>query len=72
MWIARDLEDDSIWLYKSKPVKDGKSFMFNPIDDLDDVIELKYIDKGLHALFGIDNLTFENSPIELEVKVKQK
>lgn len=46
--------------------------MFNPIDDLDDVIELKYIDKGLHALFGIDNLTFENSPIELEVKVKQK
>ena len=70
MYIAKD-KDETVWLYESKPEKDEKFSIFYPIDDLDNVIEINCTDKELHALFGIDNLTFENSPIEIEVKVKQ-
>ena len=69
MYIARD-KDETVWLYESKPKKDEKTSIFYPTDDLDNVIGLNCTYKELHALFCIDNLTFENSPIELEVKVK--
>lgn len=71
MYIAKDKDDDSIWLYSKKPRLNKRGGFFeaecNPSLRLSD-----YEDNDIKALFGIDNLTFENSPIELEVKVKQK
>lgn len=70
MWIAKDL-DSSVWLYECKPVKNEIDFKFYPTDDSDTVIELSCTDKELKNILGILNLTFENSPIEIEIKVKQ-
>ena len=64
MWIARVL-DDSIWVYKSKPNKNDDSY-FSSSDTVGFQLHENYL-----QIFGIDNLTFENSPIEIEIKVKQ-
>ena len=64
MWIARDL-NGPIWVYKSKPNKNDDSY-FSSSDTIGFQLHENYL-----QIFGIDNLTFENSPIEIEIKVKQ-
>ena len=71
MWIAKDGFDNSIWIFDYKPTKNEKARMFQTTDYSDNAIELNCTDKELYALFGIKDLTFENSPIEIEIKVKQ-
>ena len=72
MWIARDKDDNEVWLYKDRPAKNSDNSYY--IGDGDIVASAKlssYGEKELEILFGITDLTFENSPIEIEVKVKQ-
>ena len=56
LWIARD-RDFSLWLYTEKPTKDGTKFIgiYDQIYHLD------------HELFP--DITFENSPQEVEIKL---
>lgn len=63
MWIARYL-DGSIWVYKSKPNKKDNSY-FSSSDTIGFQLHGNYL-----QIFGIKDLTFENSPIEIEIKVK--
>ena len=71
MWIAKDNFDNSVWIYNHKPTKEEKTGMFQISNDYHSAIELLCTDKELYALFGIKDLTFENSPIEIEIKVKK-
>lgn len=64
MWIAIDKDDNSIWIYDNKPVKGERKF-FNYGGSY------HAINYKILQIFGITGLTFENSPIEIEVKVKQ-
>lgn len=71
MWIARDKDDNEIWLYNNKPEKSSDNSYFIGSGDIIYTIKLEdYTEKEFEMLFGIKNLTFENSPIEIEVKVK--
>lgn len=60
-WIARD-KNNSLWVYKRKPERVGKSFD---------------IECGVHERMYLDSVdfpsvTFENSPIEVELKLKEE
>lgn len=72
MWIARDLADDSIWLYNYKPEIDKSNTYFDCKRNSKKLQLTDFKNRDLKIFFGIDNLTFENSPIEIEVKAKQK
>ena len=61
MWICRDKKDKALALYRSKPIKNGS--FFNEYDEEGDKriwIDRKYFPE----------VTFENSPMEVELKVK--
>ena len=62
LWIARDF-DGSLWVYKDKPKK--KAHYFCPFTESD----LEGPDYGRlpHKLFP--EVTFENSPKEVELKL---
>ena len=71
MWIARDLADNSIWIFDYKPTKNEKSKTFLTTNCLDNAIELDCTEEEFKSLFGIRELTFENSPLEIKIKVKK-
>lgn len=71
MWIARDGDDGEIWLYNNKPTKNSDNTYFIGSGDVICTIKLEdYVDEEFKIMFGIDNLTFENSPIEVELVIK--
>ena len=71
MWIARDLADDSVWLYNCKPKLDKSNTYFDCSRNSKKLQLTCFENYDLKIFFDIYNLTFENSPIEIEVKVKQ-
>ena len=71
MWIARDLDDNEVWLYNNKPERSTDNTYFIATGDIISTIKLEYYSlKELELMFGITDLTFENSPIELDIKIK--
>lgn len=61
LWIARD-KNGALWVFKRKPVRNGKSFD---------------IDLGIHERMYLNEsqfpeITFENSPQEVELKLIKK
>lgn len=66
MWIARN-KDLSLWAYKYKPKKQKKSFSSKDIN----YTQISNFQLEIFGVYNPKSLTFENSPIEIEVKVKQ-
>ena len=62
LWIARDDIDDTLWIYDIKPFKCGANFAY---------------ENGTKMMFQIPKelfpeVTFENSPQQIELKLKEK
>ena len=60
MWIARDKNED-LWLYGNKPYTFGMDIFHTQTDD-------ELCGKLNKDLFP--EVTFENSPVEVELKIK--
>lgn len=61
MWIARDKNED-LWLYENKPYTFCMDIFLMQTDD-------ELCDKLNKDLFP--EVTFENSPVEVELKIKK-
>ena len=64
MYIARD-QDGCVFIYKYKPIKVNNSFYGSD----NNVSAL--VDKDLLKIIKMDYLTFSNSPIKIEITIKQ-
>lgn len=62
LWIARD-KDGTLWLFKEYPIK--KETLFYPTEDITG--RLTYFRSMLMDMFP--EITFENSPQEVELKL---
>jgi hypothetical protein len=65
MWIARD-EDETLWFFKEYPIKKEK--LFYPTTDITG--RLTYYCSMPTDIFP--EVTFENSPMEVELKLIEK
>lgn len=61
LWVARN-ENNELYLYSSKPVNGGDGNFYLGETDSDDVIRLNDEE--------YNEVTHENSPIEIELKIK--
>lgn len=64
MWIARDY-DGALWLYDRKPIIDDLGCMF--VNDGADICKASELHGDLFP-----EVTFENSPMEVELKLIEK
>ena len=62
LWIARD-EDETLWIFRECPIKKGK--VFYPITDITG--KFTYYRSMPTDMFP--EVTFENSPQEVELKL---
>ena len=60
LWIARD-ESGGLWMFESKPIKVRESFTQQPLS------QIYSIDDNLFP-----EVTFENSPMEVEIVLKNE
>lgn len=65
MWLARD-KDGSICLYEQKPIKGDEYFMGGKVEDSDSFIVCESLNPS-----DFPEVTWENSPIEVELKLKK-
>lgn len=59
MWLARD-KNKELYIYKTKPIKISDKYFISKEGDK------RYVDKG-----PFSEVTFENSPVEIELKIKK-
>lgn len=64
LWIARD-PDDVLFLYTSKPQYHSVSVMFVSTDGV-------WINLSDYGMDSFPEVTFENSPMEVELKLIEK
>ena len=60
MYIARDKDGGGLWLYESEPIRQGERFVPTCFEDC----------KKLHCT-SFPEVTFENSPQEVELVLKK-
>lgn len=64
LWIARDKDTDELWLYNGRPLIDGEQYKPNLEKENCRSVELP------NEWFP--EITFENSPKEIELKLIEK
>lgn len=64
LWIARDKDTDELWLYSGRPLRDGDIYKPNLDKENFRSVDLPYE--------WFPEVTFENSPQEVELKLVEK
>lgn len=66
LWIARD-KDETLWLFKEYPIKKMEK-LFYPTED----ITGRFTDYWRMPMDMFPEITYENSPQEIELKLIEK